>query len=76
MNTAMAVAHQGKVAAASGDDPQRQSALFGLYGLPMENVVPRGAVALLKANPTPEMVTHFNDKYRTPGLAQKILGGP
>lgn len=75
MNVAMAVNHQRKLEAMAGDDPQRQSALFGVYGLPMENVVPRAAVDLLKSRPTPEVVDQFNKKYHTPGLAQRMLGG-
>jgi hypothetical protein len=75
INTATAVSHQKKLETMAGDDPQRQAALFGVYGLPMENVVPRQAIDLLRSQPTPEVITQFNKKYRTPGLAQSILGG-
>jgi hypothetical protein len=75
MNTAMAANHQRKVEALAGEDPQRQSVLFGTYGLPMENVVPREAIGLLKSQPSPEVMQQFDRKYHTPGLAQRILGG-
>jgi hypothetical protein len=75
MNTAAAINHQRKVEAIAGDNPQRQATLFGAYGLPMENVVPREAVGLLRSQPTPEVMEQFNRKYHTPGLAQRILGG-
>jgi hypothetical protein len=75
MNTAMAVNHQRKVETIAGDDPQRQAIMFGSYGLPMENVVPREAVGLLQSQPTQEVMQQFDRKYHTPGLAKRILGG-
>ena len=75
MIVATAINHQKKLDGFSARDPQRQAALYSLYGLPMENIVPRDAVKLLKSQPTPEMMDTFNKKYKTPNLAQKVLGG-
>jgi hypothetical protein len=75
VNVKVAIWHQGKVAAAAGDDPQRQAFMFGSYGLPMQDLVDPGAIKLLREHPTPEVINQFNSKYHTPGLAQQILGG-
>lgn len=75
LNVGAAIGHQRKLEAVAGDDPQRQSVLFGAFGLPMESIVPRQAIELLRSQPTPEVMEQFNKKYRTPGLAQRILGG-
>jgi hypothetical protein len=44
-----AIWHQKKLETISAGDPQRQATLYGLYGLPMENIVPRAAINLLKS---------------------------
>jgi hypothetical protein len=73
INTATAVRHQGKLLAYAGDDPNAQRAVFGVFGLPMENIVPQGAKELLINNPTPEVQADFDRTFKTPGLAQRIL---
>ena len=74
INTATAVNHQGKLQAFAGDDPNAQRAVFGVFGLPMENIVPAPAIKMLRDHADkPEVIADFDKTFKTPGLAQRIL---
>ena len=75
INTAMAVDHQKKLLAFTGNDPDAQRVIFGTFGLPMENIVPPAAVQRLRDNASnPQAIREFDDAFKTPGLAQRVLG--
>lgn len=82
---ALAVAnHNRMLLQASGGDntsnPNLQSSLYNIYGVDMEQVVPRGAVDTLRrlaADPdkADRAMSQFNKTFNYPGLAQRILRG-
>jgi hypothetical protein len=77
LNKIAAIAHQNKVEAVTGSDPNRQRIIYPTYGVPgMEHVVPDYAVKELrnhyKEDPTAAL-KEFDDYFKTPGLGEKIL---
>jgi hypothetical protein len=74
INTVNAVEHQKKLLAFTGADPDRQRMVFGTFGVPMEQVVPQGAVDRLRQHAdNPAVHKEFDDTFHTPGLAQRVL---
>jgi hypothetical protein len=82
MNLQGALQHQQLVRRFAGDDPNRQSSVYGMYGVPggMANLVPQGAVDKLKknmTNPDGSINTNahreFDNAFHTPGLSREIL---
>jgi hypothetical protein len=57
--------------AAAGNETAA-AALQGVYGLPMEDIVPPRIAQHLKEHP--ETAAEFDKTFKTPGLARKILG--
>lgn len=82
---ALAVAnHNRMLLHASGGDntskPNLQASLYNMYGVDMEQVLPRGAVDTLRrlaADPdkAEQAKAQFNKTFNYPGLAQRILRG-
>jgi hypothetical protein len=71
-----AIAHQNQVQLYSGNfDPDRTRNVYGSFGIPgMENIVPQRAVNnLFTYRDNEQALKDFDEKYHTPGLAQRIL---
>lgn len=73
INVGLAIGHQGRVTAAAAGDERAAQALQGVYGLPMEEIVPARIKQHLKEHP--ETAAEFDKTFKTPGLARKILTG-
>jgi hypothetical protein len=77
LNVIAAKEHQNKIAVYTNTNPNAQQYAYGTFGLKMEDIVPDSAVRVLrqhyKENPA-EAIKEFNTDFRTPGLAQQILG--
>jgi hypothetical protein len=72
VNVGLAIGHQGKVVAAAAGNETAAKALHGVYGLPMEAIVPPRIIQHLKEHP--DTAAEFDKTFKTPGLARKILG--
>jgi hypothetical protein len=71
-----AMHHQSVLATATGGNPAAEATLYGLHGLPMENIIPRNhrtVQELLKNADNEHERGLFNKAWKTPGLAEKII---
>jgi hypothetical protein len=80
LNAVAAVNHHRTLITNSGGDENMRKALFGNFQLPIEQLVPRQAVKLLRdeiaRNPDKAAaeMEDFDRSYYTPGLAARVLG--
>ena len=72
INLGLAIGHQGRITAAAAGNETAAQALHGVYGLPMEKIIPSRFIQRLKEQP--ETAAEFDKTFQTPGLARKILG--
>jgi hypothetical protein len=72
INLGVAIGHQGRVMSAARGNKEAEESLHGAYGLPMEDIIPQRFIQRLKDHP--ETAKDFDEKFKTPGLARKILG--
>ena len=70
-----AMHHQSKLAQFAKENPEMAEVVYGRYGLPMESIVSNShpSVQRLLSNPDPDHVRQFNEKFSTPGLAEKFI---
>jgi hypothetical protein len=71
-----AMHHQGILETAAGGDTAAERTLYGLHGLPMENIISKNhpAVQRLMENADNEHERGLFDKaFHTPGLAERII---
>jgi hypothetical protein len=80
LNAVAAADHHRRLIVNSGNDDNMRQALFNNYQMPMEQLVPRGTVELLRKeiakNPdrAAAEMEEFDRDYHTPGLAKRLLG--
>ena len=75
-NISDAVAHQKRLLAYVGNDPDARRVDYPQYTLPMERIVPRAAIETLRQRHGKKgdaALEEFNDEFQTPGLAQRLL---
>jgi hypothetical protein len=72
INLGLAIGHQGRVTAAAAGNETAAQALHGVYGLPMEDIIPDRFKQRLRDHP--DTAAEFDKTFKTPGLARKILG--
>jgi len=69
-----AIQHQRKLEQFANENPELAQQVYARYGLPMEAVVPKSAIAaLLKDASDPSALAEFNQTFHTPGLAERII---
>ena len=71
-----AMHHQQMLATAAGSDQAAQNTLYGLHGLPMEQIIPKNhptVQRLMEKADNEHERELFNSAWKTPGLAEKII---
>ena len=72
INLGAAIGHQQRILGAAAGSEKAANALQGVYGLPMDQIIPEHLMQRLRDHP--ETAAEFDAYFKTPGLARKILG--
>ena len=74
LNLRSALTHQKKLLTFAGNDENDRRMVMNWYGLPMEDLVPKGAIEILqRGRDNPAVRAEFDKEFHTPGLAERVL---
>jgi len=74
LNLQAALAHQKRLLTFAGNDENDRRMVMNWYSLPMEDLVPKGAIEILRrGRDNPAVRAEFDKEFHTPGLAERVL---